>query len=185
MTWECLGWQAFQWEGSMGLPRICPCFSLSGDRALRFAVSTDPLFTPGALQAPGEPLCLAIVWQLSVYLTWQLDVASATWKLAEWAQDHSWTQDFCGVHMWAGSTSPAAQLSHAAVTETHPVHSHAEGRPRPWSCWGQAESGFASYVRETPTEVITGAFPQPLFQNIKILWKVCWNKNQIIESGIH
>lgn len=62
-----------------------PCFSVSGDSALRFAVNT--LFTPGALQAPGEPLCLAIVWQVSVYLTWHPDVASPTWKLAEWAQD--------------------------------------------------------------------------------------------------
>lgn len=128
------GMAGFPTTGGMGLPRICPCFSVSGDSAPSLLLSTDPLFTPGALQALWKPLCLGIVWQVSIYLTWQPDMASVPWKLAGWAQDHSWAQDSCRVHMWAGSTPPEVQLSHDINTSSPQPR---QGHVRPQPCWGQ------------------------------------------------
>lgn len=181
------GMTSFPSEGSTGLPRICPCFSVSGDSAPSLPVSTDLPFTPGALQAPGSHC----VWL-------QFDKCQSTWHdnrtwhlLPESLQNGHlvWAQDSWGVHMWAGlihrqqwhkhiqSTATPRAAGHSHI-KARPGCSHTEGRPRLSQdlpvMWGKHS------LRQLQV-----LFHSLLFQNIKILWKVCWNKNQITDSGIY
>lgn len=69
------------------------------------------------------------------------------------------------------AVQPAATLLRA-----DPCRGHAEGRQ---------SQDLAVTWRKHPLRWLQVLFHSLLFQNIKILWKVCWNKNQITDSGIY